>query len=409
MVARRMFERAPFEKCPSCGSVTFGILSVGGSTLRRRCTKCRHARLSVLPELSKKVVYLDQFAISEIFKVKSGLRRPQAGAQVFWEDVTAQVNRTYLLQQVIFPGSNIHRHETIVARFGNDLALAHEMLSGDVSFVNFQDVELAQTLKYAEAYLRKTGAPSVSFDVDEILDGDRNDWLPDLHISANMDYGAFANEIRRHRDEMDANCARLWERWIAQKPTFNDVLSHEINDFGNAKRGALRHAAERAKDALEARCDTQEFLDQLSHPIMREFHQLKQFFKEAGIAESELASSVYGFWDWPENRTMPVNTISAYLFAGLARRLASGQKKLPSRGTMNDIRAISTYGPYVDAMFLDNECASLLSEEPLRSEINLTARIFSAKSGKAFLEYLRGFEAQTPDDVRRYAHEIYGI
>ena len=39
-------------------------------------------------------------------------------------------------------------------------------------------------------------------------------------------------------------------------------------------------------------------------------------------------------------------------------------------------------------MFLDNECASLLSEEPLRSEINLTARIFSAQSGKAFLESL---------------------
>jgi hypothetical protein len=142
---------------------------------------------------------------------------------------------------------------------------------------------------------------------------------------------------------------------------------------------------------------------------MREFNQLKQFFKEAGIAESKLASSVCDFWDWSENRNMPVHKISAYLFAGLARRLASGQKKLPSRGMMNDIRAISTYGPYVDAMFLDNECASPLSEEPLRREIKLKARIFSATSGEAFLEYLRGLEARTPNDVRRYAEEIYGI
>jgi hypothetical protein len=171
-----------------------------------------------------------------------------------------------------------------------------------------------QTFEYAEAYLRKTGAPTVLFDVDKILEGDRNDWLPDIHISANMDYGAFADGIRRHRDEMDANCGPLWERWIAQKPTFNDVLSHELNDFGNAKRGALRHAAERAKDALEGRYDTQEFLDRLSHPTMREFNQLKQFFKEAGIAESELASSVYDFRDWPENKNMPVHKISAYLF-----------------------------------------------------------------------------------------------
>jgi hypothetical protein len=140
-----MFERAPFEKCPSCNSLTFGILSAGGSTLRRRCTNCRHARSRVLPELSKNVVYLDQSAISEIYKVKSGLRRPQAGAQVFWEEVAAQVNRTYLLQQVIFPGSNIHRDETIVSPFSNDLALAHEMLSGDVSLANIEDVELVPT------------------------------------------------------------------------------------------------------------------------------------------------------------------------------------------------------------------------------------------------------------------------
>lgn len=32
--------------------------------------------------------------------------------------------------------------------------------------------------------------------------------------------------------------------------------------------------------------------------------------------------------------------------------------KPPTRGFMNDVRAISAYAPYVDAMFVDNECAT---------------------------------------------------
>jgi len=362
-----------------------------------------------LPELSKKVVYLDQFAISEIYKVKSGRRRQQSGAQAFWEDVMAQVDRTYLLQQVIFPGSNIHRDETIVSPWASELALAHEILSGDVSFENYEDVERSQVFEYAEAYLDDRVAPALSFEVDQILEGERNDWLPDIHITASMDYGAFADGIRRQRDETDASCSELWKRWIAQKPTFDQVFAHEFSDFSNAKKGALRFAAEQAQAALKV-YDTSEFLNRITHPVMEEFKQLKQLFKNHEIADADLVSSVYAFWEWPENKSMPVHRISAYLFAALSRRLVSGgQRKLPSKGMMNDIRAISTYGPYVDAMFIDNGCASLLSEEPLRSEVKLKARIFSPTTGAAFLQYLKDLDAQTPSEVRARAEEIYGV
>jgi hypothetical protein len=51
----------------------------------------------------------------------------------------------------------------------------------------------------------------------------------------------------------------------------------------------------------------------------------------------------------------------------------------------------------MDVIFLDNECASLLTEEPLRSQIKLKAKIFSQLS------------LQTPEAVRERASEIYGI
>ncbi|MGZ5793194.1 MAG: hypothetical protein ACXWI4_01395 [Croceibacterium sp.] len=71
-----MWERGPFEQCPMCGNEqSFGILSAGGKTLTRRCKECRFSEQINLPTLEKKVIYLDQFAFSELFKLKSGKRK----------------------------------------------------------------------------------------------------------------------------------------------------------------------------------------------------------------------------------------------------------------------------------------------------------------------------------------------
>jgi len=94
------------------------------------------------------------------------------------------------------------------------------------------------------------------------------------------------------------------------------------------RRALLRFAAERAQASLEG-SDTSEFLNRITHPVMEEFNQLKQLFKNRGIADTDLVSSVYRLWDWPENKSMPVHRISAYLFAALSRRLVSGGRARP--------------------------------------------------------------------------------
>ncbi len=106
---------------------------------------------------------------------------------------------------------------------------------------------------------------------------------------------------------------------------------------------------------------------------------------------------------------MPQNKISAYLFAAVSRRVAAGEKKIVDRGLLNDISAVSTYAPYMDAMFLDNRFAALLSEEPLATEMNYKVRIFSLKNKDAFLAYLSEIEENTPDEVRDLAARIYGV
>ena len=115
------------------------------------------------------------------------------------------------------------------------------------------------------------------------------------------------------------------------------------------------------------------------------------------------------FWHWEGQREIPYQKISSYLFAAVAKRVVMGEKKIVDRGLMNDVRTISTYAPYVDALFIDKRCAAILKEEPLRTELDYKARVLSMSNTDEFLGYLREIESQTPDEVREYAAMIYGI
>lgn len=65
----KVFIQPPFINCPQCGAKAFGVLYIQGHRFFRRCGECWHDQSYRLPPVSKKVVYLDQFAISNMMKV----------------------------------------------------------------------------------------------------------------------------------------------------------------------------------------------------------------------------------------------------------------------------------------------------------------------------------------------------
>jgi hypothetical protein len=86
------FERAPFVKCPNCGQETFGILSAGGYRVTLRCTECRYSHSEGLPEVDKRVVYLDQSIFSFLFQAKGGGRLP-TGHEEFARELYRRIRR----------------------------------------------------------------------------------------------------------------------------------------------------------------------------------------------------------------------------------------------------------------------------------------------------------------------------
>jgi len=75
----------------------------------------------------------------------------------------------------------------------------------------------------------------------------------------------------------------------------------------------------------------------------------------------------------------------------------------------NDITAIATYLPYCAAMYVDNECAGLLRDEPLRSKIQpFGTRIFSGKTTDKFFAYLAALEREAGADHIQRVADVYG-
>jgi hypothetical protein len=397
------WERGPFEQCPRCRQQTFGLLSAGGDGMTLRCTACRYSLCEVLPEVDKATIYLDQFIFSAIFKIKAGGRAP-LGHQNFYEELIPLLKRVVLLQQVVCPNSDLHSKETIVFHDPKGLRNAYEDIGGDITLRDSDDIERDQIFAFARAF-REGNEPILKFTPDAIIRGERNDWLPDMRISANADYTQFAKGIRRERDKGFEALEEVFNTWRKEKPHFRELLRRE-SQFGKHRRNALEKICEHISNLLTTD-DYTSLINAVHHPVWLEFTMLRDYLK-GNCSEEEATRRVYDFWEWPRLSEMPTNRISAYLFAALGRRVTTGQLKF-TRGITTDFKAIATYAPYVDAMFVDRECAQFLNEGELRKNLHYRARIFSYANKEAFLSYLHDIEAQTTSEVRRLADRIYGI
>jgi hypothetical protein len=381
---RVTWERGPFGMCPACQRNTFGILSARGDCVTLRCTECRYSHSEALPEVEKRVIYLDQSIFSLLFQVEGGGRLPP-GHEELARKLYRRIHHVVLLQQVIVPYSDVHRDETSVFHSANELCMAYERIGGDARLKDTRDVERMQMWEYAQAYIEQR-EPALSLDVDEVLETNRNDWLPDMHIHVNPNYDMFADGIRENRARSHEGMQRLIEKWAAERPTFEQLLDLELRAFF-CRPQALLVAIQNVERAATSG-DPMAFFEACHHHMLEEHQMLSSAFIRAGVSEAKVGQEVLRFWNWDRNLEQPHHRISAYIFAAIGRRVVNGQRRV-NRGMMNDIRAIATYAPYVDAMFVDRDCAALLAEPRLAQDAEI--------------------EAATPPEVREQAARIYGV
>src|SRR6266576_4971578 len=96
------------------------------------------------PPHFKKVLYLDQFVISEIVNAIDPHAKAHARVDPFWRQVFEALERVSKLQLVVCPWSPIHRDESLLSGRFERLQRMYEHLANGVRFAHPSDVEQRQ-------------------------------------------------------------------------------------------------------------------------------------------------------------------------------------------------------------------------------------------------------------------------
>ena len=381
-------------------------MSIGDNVHARQCRKCSHTEAERLPPLAKKVIYLDQMVLSGIAKELDPVwRKKTRRRDDFWLEAFDRIDRLVKLQLIVCPNSPIHEIESAFAHhYESVLRRLYKHLASGVSLRFPHEVLWMQLAEAFEAWFTGREPDWGGILRTDVVRGDLDRWSARLLLDVNMGHPAGEIASRRaSRDRAHDALQGLWKRWASEGMIpFEDRFQTERRGLAASALQSFMTHVQRSNEAITstgASTDPMRLMNP-AWPVSLVSWLLKRL-EEGAVPEEVRPQRAADFLYSEQALSAPENHLGALLFAGLGRRAVSGQKRVPSRGTPNDIKFISAYLPYCDAMFIDREFAQLLSEEPVASEVeDYTARIFSASSRDDFLAYLDSLE-DDPAHVHR--------
>lgn len=414
-ISPKDFINGPYIKCPKCGKNSFGILMICDHHYNRRCSECYYPQgheplvTYPLPPLHKKVVYIDQFAISNMMKFLNPNTKAHQKGKVnsFWGMLFERLDTLCKLQLIICPDSDFHKYESLLAPFYESLKRMYELLSHGVSFYGHETIQRFQILKQLKIWLSET--KTLDLDINKIIHGEINTWQGRFIISVNTrNPQELIDELRTNREKVVDRLKDIFRLWQSEK-------SKDFYYWYNEEQKAMAKVL--IKSYLEylknfvmmssglTPCEPGHLLPNMA---VSTFHEIKEELRERGIKEEDLCKKVGEFLRSEVFENAPFIKISSMLWAAMARKAAHGRKKLPTRGFWNDVQIISTLLPYCDAMFIDNECRRFLAEKPLCDEINYGTKIFSLENKNEFIDYLDGVGSRASEEHLKKIAEVYG-
>lgn len=406
----KFFLSNPFTSCPKCKKPDFGVLMVNPYSYVRRCASCKHDQSYKLPRLSRKVIYIDQFAISDMMKSIN----PQVGKEnkvdPFFKALFEKLDRLNKLQLIICPDSNNHFNESIVSPYYSFLKRMYEQLSHGTTLY---DSETIKRFQITENFREWVGDAKKPLDIGDMLMGDNLDgWQSRLIISVSLrdQDPALPQELRRERDETSDALTKVFERWQTESAkSFNDWYEEERASFGQS---IIKNYMSTLIDYVDFASgqntvDINSFSSLLSQTSVT-FTIIHRKLKEKGFSDNEVFKKSIEFFNSEKVKEIPYLRLSAILFAGLAKEASLGRKKPPTKGMFNDVEVLAAYSPYCDALFVDNECKRLLSSRDAKSKLDVSSKIFSQDNKEDFLTFLDEIEKTATKKHIELVKQVYG-
>jgi len=406
------FIRPPFTQCPDCHQDRFGVLMVAARSYTRRCRECRHTETLSLPPLEKKLIYLDQLAISNLmFALNPDTKQFREGkVDPFWRSAFEKLDRLVKLQLIVCPETEFHEQESAVHVRFEALRQIYQHLSDGVRFRDAATVERFQIHLHALNWLegRAEEAPRVA--KKDALHGNPNEWHDVIRVVVRSRMTEEnIEEVRAYRDTVGERIESSFVRWQAMLDfRFADWLAFEVGETGRLIRQAWMKAVERWGE-VQSGVRELTLEDVLTPPEVVLVNGIHREFQARGMNSDQAWAKLNEYLASPSMIHVPSVRISSMLWTAIVRQAASGgRKRAPSRGVVNDIKLLSTVIPYCDGLFIDREMHNLLLEEPLLSELPYGARLFSSRNPEQFLAFLDGIETAASPAHLQLAGLVYG-
>src|SRR5712691_1810049 len=163
------------------------------------------------PPHLKKVIYVDQFAISEMVKAISPRSRAHARVNPVWREVFEALEKVCKLQLVVCPWSPIHLDESLVSDMFEPLKRMYEHLANGVGFLRSTEIELRQIDTALVAWL-DSKEPDHDPNPERITTGSLHRWHGRFLVTVSMDYPSERlRDIRHRRTRLNRSLAQWFE------------------------------------------------------------------------------------------------------------------------------------------------------------------------------------------------------
>ena len=381
------------------------------------CYRFNPETMSLDPPHFKKVVYLDQFVISEIVNAIDPRAKAHVRVDPFWRQLFEALERVSKLQLVICPWSPIHRDESLLSGRFERLRQMYEHLANGVYFDHPSWVEQCQVGPALGAWLDSKEPPRHDLNPERITSGGLHRWHGRFRVSVSMNHPPKeVRALRQRRARLHDSLTRWFEKCRQrtdktfeyalkiEQAGYRDVLLETYRQRENRQTELLRQVELATSEPYPFEPESPVSLvggsgNDLSYVIL-------ESLKHRGVRRSDMGKRLSAFLDSKHFQEMPINKTSTRLFALIAHDAATHQKTPPDEGTANDIDLVSAYLPYCDAMMIDKRTRLMLERGNYAA--NYRCRLFSRNTGDPFLDYLKSLEVEADPMILALVRATYG-
>lgn len=393
----RIFIEKPYIRCPKCKKDdSFGNLMVNETCFTKRCRECWYSQTYKLPPLNKKIIYLDQFVISNMMKsINDKIGKKQKVEKVYLE-LFEKLDRLVKLQIIICPDSSFHRDESLLS-FYSAIKRMYEQLSHGVSFYDTSTIRRFQICEDFKHYLEdENKAYKTTIDVDSVTSGNLNRWQSKMLISVDIPIKQeVIEEFRTSRLVVHENFKRVFEFWQNEKTkTFPEFFKEIASEYGNGIVSKyINSIAQYFQASMGIKSLSNDEIMSFTNEESVLFSALLRNFKDNNNHIENL-KKIIDYLKSARLEKNPINEIYSSLWGSIAYQASKGGRtSVPNIGMFNDINMVSTLLPFCDAIFVDKDMHSILNFGAVKKVISkYKAKIYSLNNIEDFFKLLNILE-----------------